>query len=164
MRLSWDEYFMEITRLVSRRSTCLRRQVGAVLVRDRQILATGYNGPPQRPAPLRRGGLPPRAEGNPLGGAPRAVPRTACRAKRDHPGRKPRGWNQGSYHLFHYASLRHMHQDDNQRRDLKKLSMKKDMRTSFRLKCFPVAGSLWRSSEERGYEVSLLQEPRQQGH
>ncbi len=46
MRLSWDEYFMEITRLVSRRSTCLRRQVGAVLVRDRQILATGYNGPP----------------------------------------------------------------------------------------------------------------------
>ncbi len=46
MRLSWDEYFMEITRLVSKRSTCLRRQVGAVLVRDRQILATGYNGPP----------------------------------------------------------------------------------------------------------------------
>lgn len=46
-RLSWDEYFMEITRLVSRRSTCLRRQVGAVLVRDRQILATGYNGPPR---------------------------------------------------------------------------------------------------------------------
>jgi dCMP deaminase len=47
MRLSWDEYFMEITRLVSKRSTCLRRQVGAVLVRDRQILATGYNGPPR---------------------------------------------------------------------------------------------------------------------
>lgn len=47
MRLSWDEYFMEITRLVSKRSTCLRRQVGAVLVKDRQILATGYNGPPR---------------------------------------------------------------------------------------------------------------------
>jgi len=45
-RLSWDEYFMEITGLVSRRSTCLRRRVGALLVRDRQILATGYNGPP----------------------------------------------------------------------------------------------------------------------
>ncbi len=45
-RLSWDEYFMEITSLVSRRSTCLRRRVGALLVRDRQILATGYNGPP----------------------------------------------------------------------------------------------------------------------
>lgn len=46
-RLSWDQYFMEITNLVSRRSTCLRRQVGAVLVKDRQILATGYNGPPR---------------------------------------------------------------------------------------------------------------------
>jgi dCMP deaminase len=45
-RLSWDDYFMEITELVSRRSTCLRRQVGALLVRDRQILASGYNGAP----------------------------------------------------------------------------------------------------------------------
>ncbi|GAB4303612.1 MAG: cytidine/deoxycytidylate deaminase family protein [Desulfuromonadia bacterium] len=46
MRPSWDEYFMEITRLVARRSTCLRRQVGAVIVKDRNILATGYNGAP----------------------------------------------------------------------------------------------------------------------
>ncbi len=45
-RPSWDEYFMEITRLVARRSTCLRRQVGAVLVKDKNILATGYNGTP----------------------------------------------------------------------------------------------------------------------
>jgi dCMP deaminase len=46
-RLSWDDYFMEITRLVSKRSTCLRRHVGAVIVRDRRILATGYNGAPK---------------------------------------------------------------------------------------------------------------------
>jgi dCMP deaminase len=45
-RPSWDEYFMEITRLVARRSTCLRRHVGAVLVKDKNILATGYNGAP----------------------------------------------------------------------------------------------------------------------
>jgi dCMP deaminase len=45
-RLSWDEYFMEITKLIARRSTCIRRQVGALLVRDRQILASGYNGAP----------------------------------------------------------------------------------------------------------------------
>lgn len=45
-RPSWDAYFMEIARTVARRSTCLRRQVGAVLVRDRRILATGYNGAP----------------------------------------------------------------------------------------------------------------------
>lgn len=47
MRPSWDEYFMGIARLVSTRSTCLRRQVGAVIVRDRRILTTGYNGPPR---------------------------------------------------------------------------------------------------------------------
>ena len=45
-RPSWDEYFMKITRQVSERSTCLRRKVGAVLVRDKRILATGYNGAP----------------------------------------------------------------------------------------------------------------------
>ena len=45
-RPSWDEYFMSIARLVAGRSTCMRRQVGAILVRDRRILATGYNGAP----------------------------------------------------------------------------------------------------------------------
>jgi len=46
IRPEWDEYFMAIAELVSSRSTCLRRKVGAVLVRDRRILATGYNGAP----------------------------------------------------------------------------------------------------------------------
>lgn len=45
-RPGWDEYFMDIATLVSKRSSCLRRSVGAVLVRDRRILATGYNGAP----------------------------------------------------------------------------------------------------------------------
>lgn len=45
-RLPWQEYFMRITYLVSERSTCLRRRVGCVLVKDRRILATGYNGAP----------------------------------------------------------------------------------------------------------------------
>ncbi len=43
-RASWDEYFMAIARVVSTRSTCDRKHVGAVIVRDRMILATGYNG------------------------------------------------------------------------------------------------------------------------
>ena len=47
-RPSWEEYFMGITDLVSKRSTCLRRQVGATLVKDKKILATGYNGAPSR--------------------------------------------------------------------------------------------------------------------
>ncbi|PIQ89785.1 MAG: cytidine deaminase [Candidatus Omnitrophica bacterium CG11_big_fil_rev_8_21_14_0_20_42_13] len=45
-RPSWDEYFLEAAELVAKRSTCLRRQVGAVAVRDKRILATGYNGAP----------------------------------------------------------------------------------------------------------------------
>lgn len=46
-RPSWDEYFMQICRVVATRSTCLRRQVGAILVSDRRILSTGYNGAPK---------------------------------------------------------------------------------------------------------------------
>src|SRR5213082_715511 len=44
MRADWDTYFMEIARVVSSRSTCDRKHVGALLVRDRMILSTGYNG------------------------------------------------------------------------------------------------------------------------
>ncbi|SHH38418.1 dCMP deaminase [Caloranaerobacter azorensis DSM 13643] len=46
MRPSWDEYFMEIVNVVKKRSTCLRRQVGALIVKDKRILSTGYNGAP----------------------------------------------------------------------------------------------------------------------
>ncbi len=45
-RPSWDDYFLEIASLVAKRSTCLRRQVGAVVVKDKRILTTGYNGAP----------------------------------------------------------------------------------------------------------------------
>ena len=45
-RPSWDEYFLRITKEVAQRSTCLRRQVGALLVLDKHILTTGYNGAP----------------------------------------------------------------------------------------------------------------------
>ena len=45
-RPSWAQYFMDITELVAKRSTCTRRAVGAILVKDKRILATGYNGAP----------------------------------------------------------------------------------------------------------------------
>ncbi len=45
-RPDWDSYFMAITVLVSKRSTCVRRSVGAVIVKDKRILSTGYNGAP----------------------------------------------------------------------------------------------------------------------
>ena len=47
-RPDWDNYFLDIIEVVSRRSTCRRRSVGAGLVRDRRILATGYNGAPSK--------------------------------------------------------------------------------------------------------------------
>ncbi len=46
MRPSWDDYFMEILDIVKTRSTCIRRQVGALIVKDNRILTTGYNGAP----------------------------------------------------------------------------------------------------------------------
>ncbi len=46
-RPSWDEYFMKMAHLIATRSTCLRRSVGAVLVRDKHVIATGYNGAPK---------------------------------------------------------------------------------------------------------------------
>lgn len=44
MRVSWDRYFMNLAREAASRSTCPRKAVGAVLVRDKAVLATGYNG------------------------------------------------------------------------------------------------------------------------
>ena len=46
-RPTWDEYFMKITFLVAERSTCMRRKVGAVIVKDKKIVSTGYNGAPK---------------------------------------------------------------------------------------------------------------------
>lgn len=46
-RPDWDDYFMQICHVVATRSTCMRRKVGALLVKDRRILSTGYNGPPK---------------------------------------------------------------------------------------------------------------------
>ena len=46
-RPSWDEYFMEMAELAASRSTCLRRHVGAVIVKERHVIATGYNGAPK---------------------------------------------------------------------------------------------------------------------
>ncbi len=46
VRPSWENYFMDIAMLVAKRSTCLRRAVGAIIVKDKRILSTGYNGAP----------------------------------------------------------------------------------------------------------------------
>lgn len=48
MRPSWDDYFMKITKDAALRSTCLKRKVGAIIVKDCRVLSTGYNGAPKK--------------------------------------------------------------------------------------------------------------------
>jgi len=57
-RPSWDEYFMNVALVASSRSNCLSRHVGAVIVKDRQIVSTGYNGTPKRIKNCSEGGCP----------------------------------------------------------------------------------------------------------
>ena len=52
-RPSWETYFMDIALLVAKRSTCLRRSVGAVVVKEKRVLSTGYNGAPMNVAHCR---------------------------------------------------------------------------------------------------------------
>lgn len=68
-RPDWDTYFLRIARLVAQRSTCMRRRVGAVIVRDKRILATGYNGAPNgiKHCFQREGGCLREAKGIPSG-------------------------------------------------------------------------------------------------
>ena len=57
-RPSWDEYFMEIANVVAKRSNCSRRHVAAVIVKDRHILSSGYNGTPHGTKNCFEGGCP----------------------------------------------------------------------------------------------------------
>ncbi len=62
-RPSWDEYFMSIARVVASRSNCVKRNVGAVVVSDRRIISTGYNGTPRGVRNCNEGGCPRCASG-----------------------------------------------------------------------------------------------------
>ncbi len=57
-RPSWDHYFMDIARMVSRRSNCIKRQVAAVIVKDKRVISTGYNGTPRGVRNCNEGGCP----------------------------------------------------------------------------------------------------------
>ena len=57
-RPSWDEYFMRISQVASMRSNCIKRKVGAVVVQDRRIVCTGYNGTPRGTRNCNEGGCP----------------------------------------------------------------------------------------------------------
>ena len=115
-RPSWDEYFMTLATEVATRTTCLRRGVGALIVKDRRILATGYNGVPTGLGALPRNRLPAPAAGRAQRPAPRDLPRPARRAERHHPGGALRHQHHGRFHLHHHAALRGVREDAHQRR------------------------------------------------
>jgi dCMP deaminase len=63
LRPSWDTYFMRLCELVSSRSNCMKRRVGCILVKDRRVVASGYNGTPRGVLNCNEGGCP-RCNGN----------------------------------------------------------------------------------------------------
>lgn len=73
VRPSWEDYYMDIAKAVAKRSNCIRRQVGAVIVRDNRIVSTGYNGTPRGTKNCDEGGCP-RCAGN----APSGTALTEC--------------------------------------------------------------------------------------
>lgn len=68
LRPTWDHYFMTLASLAARRSNCMRRQVGCVLVREKRVMSTGYNGTPRNISNCNEGGCP-RCNGSSSGGA-----------------------------------------------------------------------------------------------
>ena len=66
-RPDWDTYFMDIADVVKRRGNCMRRQVGAVIVKNRRIISTGYNGTPRGVTNCCDGGCPRCASDAPSG-------------------------------------------------------------------------------------------------
>ena len=67
LRPTWDQYFMTLASLAARRSNCMRRQVGCVLVREKRVISTGYNGTPRNITNCNQGGCP-RCNGAGAGG------------------------------------------------------------------------------------------------
>ncbi|CRG84662.1 dCMP deaminase [Talaromyces islandicus] len=58
LRPSWDQYFMQLASLAAQRSNCMKRRVGCVIVRDRRVISTGYNGTPRNITNCNEGGCP----------------------------------------------------------------------------------------------------------
>ena len=56
MKITWEEYFIEVAKLVAKKSSCVKRQIGALLVKDGMLVSTGYNGTPRNTKNCNEGG------------------------------------------------------------------------------------------------------------
>ncbi len=136
-RPSWDDYFMDIAEQVSGRSTCLRRHIGAVLVKDKRILATGYNGVPSGLAHCDEVGCL-REQRNIASGSHhelcRGHPR---RAERCHPGREARDRHRRVDGVLHAPAMRAVRQDPHQRRGQRRSCFAIPILTRSQRRCSP---------------------------
>ena len=115
-RPTWDEYFMKITNLVAERSTCMRRMVGAIIVKDKKIVSTGYNGAPK--------GLKHCLEIGCLReelGIPSGERHELCRGAHAEQNAIIQAAGSGNEHgrrddVLHRFTMLHLHEDDNKRR------------------------------------------------
>lgn len=108
-RPSWDEYFMEMAELTAKRSTCMRRHVGAVIVKDRHAIATGYNGAPSGINALRgEGRLHTSAAQCAFRTAARTVHGSSRRAECHNSGGGDGKQRRRRDHLHNSSALRHL--------------------------------------------------------
>ena len=113
-RPTWDEYFMEMAELTAKRSTCMRRSVGAVIVKDKRAIATGYNGAPKgiRHCEDRGGCLRQKL------GVPSGQRHELCMALHAEQNAIIQAASMGRrrYNLYHASAMRYLREDDRQRR------------------------------------------------
>lgn len=110
-RVSWPQYFMRIAHLVAERSTCLRRRVGAVAVKDKRILATGYNGAPAGIPHCLEIGCLRQQLGIPSGQRHEICRGLPCGTECHHPGCDTRHISGGFRTLLHYKTLFDLYKD-----------------------------------------------------
>ncbi len=113
-RPDWDEYFMKIAQVASMRSNCIKRKVGAVIIRDKRIISTGYNGTPQRHEELQRRRVPAVQQPRQQWDTPGGMFVFSRRGKLHYPGCLSRDECQRRHPLHHLCAMPHVLQDDHQ--------------------------------------------------
>ena len=129
-RPSWDEYFMDIARVVASRSNCVKRKVAAVIAKDRRIISTGYNGTPRGVRNCNEGGCP-RCNAFADGGT--RLDECLCSHAEENAITQAAYHGvavRGGTHLHDLLPLPDVHQDDHQRRASTRSSTTRTIRSA----------------------------------
>ena len=113
-RPGWDPYFMKLAQVVALRSNCIKRKVGAIIVRDLRVISTGYNGTPRGTRNCFRGGLPALRRTGGQRHATGRLPLFPCRGECHHAGGLPWGQRERGRSVYDLLPLPDLQQDDHQ--------------------------------------------------